>query len=171
MRNQYEMKVKLQKKAYRIIFVRNINFFIARSPFCYIIRYYLCLLPPFFQVTNLLNGPYNPVDTRRRFNVYTTSETSYRRLIDVKTTSCVYWESQLGYEIGQSITWETLFLRNHTQNMVETYFTDPFVKNKKWENLWINSIKFYTDCFFCIPSWGLSKYFETKLHTNCFYFI
>ena len=92
MRNQYEIKVKLQKKAYRIIFVRNINFFIARSPFYYIIRYYLCLLPPFSQVTNLLNGPYNPVDTRRRFNVYTTSETSYRRLIDVKTTSCVYWE-------------------------------------------------------------------------------
>ena len=92
MRNQYEIKMKLQKKAYRIIFVRNINFFIARSPFYYIIRYYLCLLPPFSQVTNLLNGPYNPVDTRRRFNVYTTSETSYRRLIDVKTTSCVYWE-------------------------------------------------------------------------------
>ena len=30
----------------------------------------------------------NPVDTRRRFNVYTT----YRRRIDVETTSCVYWE-------------------------------------------------------------------------------
>ena len=34
----------------------------------------------------------NPVDTRRRFNVYTTSPTSYRRLIDVETTSYVYWE-------------------------------------------------------------------------------
>ena len=30
-----------------------------------------------------------PVDTRRRFNVYTTSN---RRRIDVETTSCVYWE-------------------------------------------------------------------------------
>ena len=29
-----------------------------------------------------------PVDTRRRFNVY---KTSYRRLIDAETTSCVYW--------------------------------------------------------------------------------
>ena len=28
------------------------------------------------------------VDTRRRFNVY---KTSIRRLIDVETTSCVYW--------------------------------------------------------------------------------
>ena len=28
------------------------------------------------------------VDTRRHFNVYTTS---HRRLIDVETTSCVYW--------------------------------------------------------------------------------
>ena len=32
-----------------------------------------------------------PVDTRRRFNVYKTSPTSYRRLIDVETTSRVYW--------------------------------------------------------------------------------
>ena len=31
----------------------------------------------------------NQVDTRRRFNVY---KTSYRRLTDAETTSCVYWE-------------------------------------------------------------------------------
>ena len=31
----------------------------------------------------------NTVDTRRRFNVY---KKSYRRLIDVETTSCAYWE-------------------------------------------------------------------------------
>ena len=44
-----------------------------------------------------------PVDARRRFNIYKTSirrrlcridvvKTSYRRRIDVETTSCVYWE-------------------------------------------------------------------------------
>ena len=32
-----------------------------------------------------------PVDTRRRFNVYTTSIRRQRRRIDVETTSCVYW--------------------------------------------------------------------------------
>ena len=32
----------------------------------------------------------SPVDIRRRFNVYKSS-TSYRRLIDIETTSCVYW--------------------------------------------------------------------------------
>ena len=32
----------------------------------------------------------NPVDTQRRFNV---CKTSYRRLVDVKTMSCVYWET------------------------------------------------------------------------------
>ena len=31
------------------------------------------------------------VGTRRRFNVYKTSYTVYRCLIDVETTSCVYW--------------------------------------------------------------------------------
>ena len=41
---------------------------------------------------NWLVDPYNPVDTRRRFNVYKTSPTLYRRLIDVETMSCVYWE-------------------------------------------------------------------------------
>ena len=32
-----------------------------------------------------------PVDIRRRFNVYKTSETSYRRLIYVETKWCVFW--------------------------------------------------------------------------------
>ena len=32
-----------------------------------------------------------PVSTRRRFDVYTTSIMLKRRLMDVKTTSCVYW--------------------------------------------------------------------------------
>ena len=35
---------------------------------------------------------YNPVNTRRRFNVDTTSYDVVRRLIDVETTSCVYRE-------------------------------------------------------------------------------
>ena len=34
----------------------------------------------------------NPVDTRRRFNVCKASIRRRRRLIDVVTTSCVYWE-------------------------------------------------------------------------------
>ena len=36
-----------------------------------------------------------PVDTRRRFNVYKTSATSYRHLIDVEMMSCVYWDPLL----------------------------------------------------------------------------
>ena len=38
----------------------------------------------------------NPVDIPRRFNVYATSLTSYRRLIDIETTSCVYQEQTAG---------------------------------------------------------------------------
>ena len=34
----------------------------------------------------------NPIDTRSRFNVYKASIRRLRRLIDVETTSCVYWE-------------------------------------------------------------------------------
>ena len=40
---------------------------------------------------HVLSGYAFPVDTRRRFNVYKTSVTSYRCLIDVETVLCVYW--------------------------------------------------------------------------------
>ena len=36
-------------------------------------------------------GSSDPVDTRRRFNVFTTSATLDRRLIAVEPTSCVHW--------------------------------------------------------------------------------
>ena len=38
-------------------------------------------------------------------------------------------------------------------------------------SLWINSLKFCTVCFYCMASWGLSKYVETKLQTTCFHLI
>ena len=33
------------------------------------------------------------------------------------------------------------------------------------------SKKFYTVCVYCMPSSGLSKCIETKLHITCFYLI
>ena len=47
----------------------------------------------------------------------------------------------------------------------------PFIKNQNWTYLWINSLKFYTVYFYCMAIWGLSKYFETKMRTTCFYHI
>ena len=58
-----------------------------------------------------------------------------------------------------------------TQNVVEKLFPDPFRKGKTWAYLWINSPKFYTDCFYFMTSWGLSKQVEIKLQTTCFYLI
>ena len=37
--------------------------------------------------------------------------------------------------------------------------------------LWINSLKFYTLYFYCVPSWGLREYIETKLQHTCFYLV
>ena len=31
-------------------------------------------------------------------------------------------------KFGQKMEWETLFLKNHAQNMVEKLFLDPFLK-------------------------------------------
>ena len=50
------------------------------------------------------------------------------------------------------ITRETFFTKNHTQNVVEKLFLDPSLKNQNWAYLWINSLKFYTVCFYCMPS-------------------
>ena len=64
-----------------------------------------------------------------------------------------------------------IFLKNHTQNAVEKLFSDPLLQNQNWAYLWINNLKFYTVCFYCMPSWGLSKYIETKLQTTGLYLI
>ena len=37
-----------------------------------------------------------------------------------------------------SVTWETFFLKNHTQNLVEKLALDPFLKYWIWAYLWIN---------------------------------
>ena len=61
------------------------------------------------------------------------------------------------------------FLKNHTQTAVEILFPNPFLKYQNWVCLWINSLTFYTVCFYCMPSCGLSKYIETKPQTTWFY--
>ena len=48
---------------------------------------------------------------------------------------------------------------------------NAFLKTKNWAYLWINSLKFYTVCFYCMASWGLLKYIETKMQTNYFHLI
>ena len=53
--------------------------------------------------------------------------------------------------------------------MVEKLVPDPFLKNWNWAYLWISSLKFYTICFYCMASWGLSKCIETKLQNACFH--
>ena len=55
---------------------------------------------------------------------------------------------------------EHFFLKNHTQNVVEKLVPDPFLGNENWAYQWINSLKFLTVCFYCMPSWGLSRYIK-----------
>ena len=62
----------------------------------------------------------------------------------------------------KEITQETFFLKNHTQNVVEKLFSDPFLKYQNWAYLWINSLKFYIVCFDYMTSFVLSKYIEAN---------
>ena len=52
---------------------------------------------------------------------------------------------------------ETFFSKNHTQNVLEKLFPDPFLKNQNRTYLRIDSPKFYTVCFHCSLSRGLLK--------------
>ena len=45
----------------------------------------------------------------------------------------------------------------------------PFFKKLKLSNSLNNSLKFYTVCFYCMQSYGLSKYIKTKLQITWFY--
>ena len=42
----------------------------------------------------------------------------------------------------KSLTSEILFFKNHTQNVVEKPFWDPFLKNQNWAYLRVNSLKY-----------------------------
>ena len=74
-------------------------------------------------------------------------------------------------KFGQLIEYNlrNFFLKNYTRNVVEKLFPDLFLKNQNWAYLWINMLKFYTFRFFCLLSWGLSKWIETKLQTTYIY--
>ena len=67
--------------------------------------------------------------------------------------------------------WETIFLKNHTQNVVKKLVSDRFLKNQVWAYLWNNSLQFYTVCFYCMPCWELSQYIEIKLQITRLYFV
>ena len=63
-------------------------------------------------------------------------------------------------KFGQLIEYNmrNIFFKNHTQNVVDKLFPDPFLKNKNWSYLWMNSLTFYRVCFYCIWSCRLSIY-------------
>ena len=62
-------------------------------------------------------------------------------------------------KFGRLIEYDTriIFLENHTQNVGEELFSDPFLKNQNWSYLWINSLKFYTVCFYCMAKSRAAK--------------
>ena len=71
---------------------------------------------------------------------------------------------------GQLIEYNrNILLKNHTQNVLEKLFPDPYLKNQNWAYLWINSVKFQTVCFYCMLIWGLSKYSGIETETEIEY--
>ena len=45
-----------------------------------------------------------------------------------------------------------MFLKNHTQNVMDKLLTDPFPKSQNLAYFWINSARVYTACFYCMIS-------------------
>ena len=66
---------------------------------------------------------------------------------------------------------ETIFLEKSFSKCSEGTIPGPFSKKSKLNISWINSLKFHTVCFYCVPSGRLSNYIKTKLQTTCFYLV
>ena len=62
-------------------------------------------------------------------------------------------------KFDQLITYKTRynFLKKSYTKCGGKLFPDSFLENENWVYLWINSVKFYKVCFYCMLSWGLSK--------------
>ena len=43
---------------------------------------------------------------------------------------------------------KNIFLKNHTQNVMEILLPEPSLKNQNWAYFWINGPKFYYSLFF-----------------------
>ena len=59
-----------------------------------------------------------------------------------------------------------IFLEKSFTNSGAETIPKPFSESWNWTYLWINTLKIYTVCFYCMLSWGLSKYIEIKLQST-----
>ena len=66
-------------------------------------------------------------------------------------------------KFGQLIEYymRNIFLEKLYTKCVGETVPRSFLKNQNCAFLWINSLKFYTVCFCCMSSWGLSKDIDT----------
>ena len=77
---------------------------------------------------------------------------------------------KLPYFLQWNKAYETFFLKIIHKMWWKT-IPRPFSKKLNWACFQINSLKFCTVSFYCMPSWVLSKYIETKLQITCLYLI
>ena len=59
---------------------------------------------------------------------------------------------------------------NHIQNWVQELFRDPLLKNQNWTYIWINSLKIYAICFYCMSKLRdqyILKYTIYAIHIIC----
>ena len=96
---------------------------------------------------------------KRLISTFTTSQPG-SQTIAIHTFPNISWsKGNQTIKFGQlkkNIKWWKFFLKNHTQNVVEKLFPDHFLNSQIWAYLQINSLKFYTVCLYCMPSWGLT---------------
>ena len=55
--------------------------------------------------------------------------------------------------------------------MMEKLVLDPFLKNQNLLYLWVNSLKFYIVCFYCMSKSTTTEICRNKVLNTCFYFI
>ena len=79
------------------------------------------------------------------------------------------YKDKVRFKIYDGTAYEKPFFWKIIHKMWWRKIPDPFLKYKNWAYLWINSLMFYTVCFHCISSWGLSKNIEPKVMNTYIY--
>ena len=80
-----------------------------------------------------------------------------------KSNQAMKFSSLIEYNI-RSIFLEKSYTKCGGETIPRSFF-----RNQNWPYLWINSLKLYAICFYCMLSWGLLKYIKTRLKTNCYF--
>ena len=109
-----------------------------------------------FSAGTIVRNPHNRGSPHATGRFWTWAESDFRLTWMKLCSSDKHYTTQPPWVLSQ--VWASLSITTTPQRHLEHYFC-------------MNSLKFFTLCFYCMPRWEPSKFIETKLQATCFYLI